>query len=99
MSEEKQIDLLKDKRRLDDITQMAKVIEITEQIARDAHCGYPSPRMYATDLYEQGYHKQIEGEWKSGITGYACSICGKQEATSRYTFCPNCGAKMKGGAE
>ena len=47
------------------IEEMAKVIEITEQIARDAHCGYPSPTMYAKDLYWKGYRKQSEGEWIS----------------------------------
>lgn len=56
------------------IEEMAKVIETTEQIARDAHCGIPSPRMYAKDLYWKGYRKQSEpiscdhekgGEWIS----------------------------------
>lgn len=42
------------------IEEMAKVIERTEQIARDAHCGLPSPRMYAKDLYWRGYRKQSE---------------------------------------
>lgn len=42
------------------VEEMAKVIEITEQIARDAHCGLPSPRMYAKDLYWKGYRKQSE---------------------------------------
>lgn len=42
------------------IEEMAKVIETTEQIARDAHCGIPSPRMYAKDLYWKGYRKQNE---------------------------------------
>ena len=32
------------------IEEMAKVISGTEKIARDAHCGYPSPRMYATGI-------------------------------------------------
>ena len=32
--------------------------------------------------------------------GHTCSVCGKGSRHSRYTnFCPNCGAKMKGGAE
>lgn len=44
------------------IEEMAKVIEITEQLARDAHCGLPSPTMYAKDLYWKGYRKQ---EWIS----------------------------------
>ena len=53
MSKEKQIEKQA-------IEEMAKVIETTEQIARDAHCGYPSPRMYAKDLYWKGYRKQSE---------------------------------------
>ena len=28
-----------------------------------------------------------------------CSICGKQAADNFLNYCPNCGAKMKGGAE
>lgn len=44
------------------IEEMSKVIEITEQIARDAHCGLPSPTMYAKDLYWHGYRKQSEVE-------------------------------------
>lgn len=55
MNEEKQIEEKA-------IEEMAKVIEITEQIARNAHCGLPSPRMYAKDLYWKGYRKQ---EWIS----------------------------------
>ena len=42
------------------IEEMAKVIEITKQIARDAHCGYPSPRMIASDLYDKGYRERSE---------------------------------------
>lgn len=70
------------------IEEMARVIETTEQIARDAHCGLPSPRMYAKDLYLKGYRKQSEGAWV--LTGTfkstfplpvadlhtACSVCG-----------------------
>jgi hypothetical protein len=91
MSKEKQIE------------EMAKVIEITEQVARDAHCGYPSPRMYAKDLYWHGYRKQKEGEWKMKVYPItSCSVCGvlrSVEYQQGWNFCPNCGAKMKGGAE
>lgn len=88
------------------IEEMAKVIETTEQIARDAHCGLPSPRMYAKDLYWHGYRKQIEGEWEkrtfiifdSEKIGYTCSECNTTWETPT-NYCPNCGAKMKGGAE
>jgi RNA polymerase subunit RPABC4/transcription elongation factor Spt4 len=95
------------------IEEMAKVIKTTEQIARDAHCGLPSPTMYAKDLYWKGYRKQSVGEWVNGVNGSkVCSMCGKEPlytasgtsfATTFYkaksNFCPNCGAKMKGGAE
>ena len=62
----------------------------------------------AENLYKQGYRKQSEGEWvrdsfkaKTGEILYhtpACSVCGM--ANSFMTnYCPNCGAKMKGGTE
>lgn len=81
------------------IEEMAKVIEITEQIARDAHCGLPSPRMYATDLYRKGWRKQSKGEWISlepEIGLFACSLCDHRILRAKCNFCPNCGAKMKG---
>ena len=53
---------------------------------------------------EQGYRKQSEGEWI--VKGECwktlqCSSCGHTTDTifDRTPFCPNCGAKMKGGAE
>lgn len=100
------------------IEEMAKVIEKTEQIARDAHCGLPSPNMYAKDLYWHGYRKQSEGEWHYnpdgmdwGLGAWQCSLCccrndnlpmDKNIKPLRWAgskYCPNCGAKMKGGAE
>ena len=52
-------------------------------------------------LYNAGYRKQSEGEWKK-IDGFPkhrfCSRCGKGNRT-QPNFCPHCGAKMKGGAE
>ncbi len=56
-----------------------------------------------------GYRKQSEGEWieqikvarqsnKPPLLYYQCSLCGVYLA-KRANFCPNCGAKMKGGAE
>lgn len=58
-----------------------------------------------------GYRKQSEGEWIDKPTGaYGrmqswCSACGKHsgiggiESNRHKPFCPNCGAKMKGGEE
>ena len=61
-------------------------------------------------LYQLGYRKQSEGEWvanphisisKRGRTiHYAtlkCSVCGKWNGRKKQKYCPNCGAKMKGG--
>lgn len=57
-------------------------------------------------LYAKGYRKQSEGEWikqvkvrKEGkplLYYYQCSLCGVYLA-EQANFCPNCGAKMKGG--
>ena len=84
------------------IEEMAKVIEITEQIARDAVGALPSPTMYAKDLYWKGYRKQSEGEWKKvsdKYPRYKCTICNHLYNNREYKHCPFCGARMKGGAE
>ena len=62
----------------------------------------------AIKLADKGYRKQSEGEWtnNNGRTLYKCSVCGhtrpydaQADDISYWTcnFCPNCGAKMKGG--
>jgi hypothetical protein len=56
----------------------------------------------ARELYDEGYRKQSEGEWKKVYqnkiaTVYECSCCKHLTfGTSDYCIC---GAKMKGGAE
>jgi hypothetical protein len=68
-----------------------------------AHCE-------AEALYNAGYRKQSEGEWierdcitesKRGRTIHystqKCSVCGRWNGRHKTNFCPNCGAKMKGG--
>lgn len=66
---------------------------------------------FMTSLANAGYRKQSEGEWIDKPTGaYSrmqswCSACGKHsgiggiESNRHKPYCPNCGAKMKGGAE
>lgn len=58
----------------------------------------------AKDLYElYGWRKQIEGEWiaknpmiRSPLArNYYCSVC-KYEPIETKSYCPECGAKMKG---
>ena len=69
----------------------------------------------AEKLYEEGYRKQSEGEWlpsPDGIKPIRCKNCNTPALFTfedefgitgfyRYPshFCPNCGAKMKGGTE
>lgn len=55
-------------------------------------------------IYNAGYRKQSEGEWKGNGYLKHCSECGNVvnfNNVSRwlYNFCPNCGTKMKGEAK
>ena len=59
------------------------------------------------NLYNAGYRKQSEGEWEIVVTPveatFICSNCNyfyteaDPQAKTEYRYCPNCGAKMKGG--
>ena len=56
-------------------------------------------------LFAAGYRKQTYGKWMvCGIFDdiFKCSVCGKEYTVfeaAEHNFCPNCGAKMKGGTE
>ena len=65
----------------------------------------------AEALYNAGYRKQKEGEWIKYAESYGCTACKESFYVYGYAedydpitdfdlhFCPNCGAKMGGGAE
>lgn len=59
----------------------------------------------AAYLYNAGYRKQSEGHWEivkgsNGKEKMVCTNCQhQQDLASTFTYCPNCGAKMGGGAE
>ena len=81
--------------RNEQIEEMAKIIYFARKKA--VYSEY-----IATALYNADYRKQREGEWKhhkstaGGIHDtYRCSICDHVTGWTT-TFCPNCGAKMKG---
>ena len=62
----------------------------------------------AEKMTAKGYRKQSEGEWaRFDVSGVnygqvyyqhkECTVNETQLFTSPHKFCPNCGAKMKGG--
>lgn len=56
----------------------------------------------ASKLVNIGYRKQSEGKWLTKgklFMEHYCSVCGYSVdyLYQRTPFCPNCGAKMKGG--
>ena len=99
MSKENQIDKQA-------VEEMARVIE--QKCNRD--CIPSCDECIAQTLYNAGYRKQSVGEWvtldECANEGVYCSACHKKvykkdyaNVKARSPYCPNCGAKMKGGAE
>ena len=86
-----------------------------KQIEEIANVIYDDPNAYDTywrsnceqlaeTIYNAGYRKQSEGRWtpRHKDTKAFCTKCGALrdiETQEFWSFCPNCGAKMKGGAE
>jgi hypothetical protein len=92
------------------IDEMARIISEYDECGNCKVCIYHnccSSEYHATNLYNAGYRKQTEGEWVH--TDKAEHWYGKDECSechyhtfdrtdlSHLNFCPNCGAKMKGG--
>ena len=92
MSKEKQIE------------EMARLLESFCELQDECSCIADCDECRATKLYEAGYRKQSDGEWEkrtfvifdSEKVGYRCSECNTTWDTPT-NYCPNCGAKMKGG--
>lgn len=78
-----------------------KQIEEMSSEIREAVNGCSSywSEVIAEHLFEQGYRKQSEGEWKLGKSGcmYFCDKCGyaAHPREEEWNYCPNCGAKMR----
>ena len=84
-----------------------------EYWSEDNFCCCSYGRKEAEALYNAGYRKQSEGEWerqqfKSRIkfleyNDFTCTKCGENfevgQGKEFMHFCPNCGARMKGGAK
>ena len=88
------------------ISRERQIVEIKECIdaVYGADCSYFDVDGFAiaNEIYNAGYRKQSEGEWKKVYRNnvasvYECSNCGHLTfGTSDFCIC---GAKMKGGAE
>lgn len=65
---------------------------------------YCNERNYAEEIYNAGYRKQSEGEWKvtnkNGCWYYDCPFCDDGYAQKAKlppsNYCSNCGARMRG---
>lgn len=76
----------------------------------DTDCDFELDRKKtAKNLYNAGYRKQSEGEWVYNTDDFTpkqrCTACGYNKPIAAGEgviqepkhFCPNCGARMKGG--
>lgn len=92
------------------IEEMAGALKFCKDTSIDeCHAKKDCHHCISEQIYNAGYRKQSEGEWLTtgGYPhGLVCSECRirfipNDEWIGRYdirtNFCPNCGAKMKGG--
>ena len=80
------------------IARLTKV-EVTDKLAT-----MTDAKRAIADMPTADVAPMVHGRWKvieGTIENALCSNCGRhfQSYYEAYHFCPNCGAKMKGGAE
>lgn len=80
--------------------------EQIEEIRRDIFAAFGGYAKWEEDwqslaeaVYNAGYRKHREGEWKKmydKAPRYVCTSCSHLYNNKEYKYCPHCGAKMKG---
>lgn len=71
-----------------------------EEMARIIHGTPFSDMNRAVAIYDAGFRKQSEGEWKQAYNSsprYCCTHCNHLYNNKSFKYCPHCGAKMDGG--
>lgn len=106
---------MKGAKRMSEVKQIEEMAEVLDAAKINALATIGSLNdgfgmWYARAMYNAGYRRQSVGEWKDNH----CTNCGMMpigDEIFKYLdmtpprfdlfmdFCPNCGAKMKGGAE
>jgi len=84
---------------------------LTNEKWKNANNTYEKEWNEAFDISIEALKDRPQGEWIEEFNGngwndfwdYTCSHCGKKYIRADYlyhaNYCPNCGARMKGGAE
>ena len=92
-------------KQIERITEIERMSYEMERLFIEAEKRQTLPKKHpsiikAEALYNAGYRKQSEGEWKKvsdKFPRYRCTICGHLYNNREYKYCPFCGARMKGG--
>lgn len=83
-----------------------QIKEMADDLIKTRIAGCMTACYIATELYNAGYRKEKQGEWKRfGDYGVAhwCSICDRkivvEQGDMDMNYCPHCGARMVGDSE
>lgn len=89
------------------ICDMAEFIGAPDDVQKhDERCNYAISCVESASVADVA--PVVHGRWsdagfgelpKHAPYGWACSVCGGISFNNEYTHCPNCGAKMDGGAD
>jgi Zn finger protein HypA/HybF involved in hydrogenase expression len=85
--------------------KLNEIKDLAEFIYDTSPCAYfdeEDAMHVAEELHREGYRKQNAGKWEivigsNGKEKMVCTHCRhQQDLASTFTYCPNCGARMRG---